>query len=155
MEIIGSKEVLPVKTTTKKFFVEYLTIKKPFLEHILSRVNKKKIVIHPKPLRVFALLLYYNYTYRAYENGVKWKMVFDYSTKVEIMNELDINEGQLNTYLSTLRLMKLLNGKSISEPFIFYPEDEKFELTFSFIFTDKNEDTSEVEVKPEKVETTA
>jgi len=140
MEINSKQESIPVKTTEERFFIEYLIIKKPFLEIILSKVNKTKVVIHPKPLRVFALLLYYNYLYREYDDEIKWKMVFDYDTKVRIMETLDISEGQLNTYLSTLRNIKLLNGKSISKPFIFYPESG-FELTFRFDFNGKSETT--------------
>lgn len=142
MEINSKQESIPVKTTEERFFIEYLIIKKPFLEIILSKVNKTKVVIHPKPLRVFALLLYYNYLYREYEDEIKWKMVFDYDTKVKIMETLDISEGQLNTYLSTLRTIKLLNKKSISKPFIFYPESG-FELTFRFDFNGKSNNNEE------------
>ena len=133
MEINNNNEVIEIKTTNERFFLEYLTIKKPFLENILSRINNKQVVIHPKPLNVFALLLYYNYVYSNLAEDVKWKMVFDYKTKVAIMDSLGIKEGHLNTYLSTLRNMKLLNGKQISKPFIFYP-DSGYELTFKFAF---------------------
>ena len=124
-------EVIQMQTTLKKFFFEYLSLKKPVLEVILQMVNKKSVNLHPKLLHVFSLFLYYNYIYRNLEEDKKWKMVFDYDTKVKIMNEVNINEGHLNTYISILRNMHLLTGKQISSPFIFYPESG-FELTFKF-----------------------
>jgi hypothetical protein len=129
-------EVLEINTTNKDFFYEYLVLKKPVLEMMLYMINKKKIILNPKLLQVFALLLYYNYIYKEYDDNVKWKMVFDYNTKLEIMNIVGINKGHLNTYLSMLRNTHLLTGKEISKPFIFYPEDG-YELTFKFIFKDE------------------
>ena len=129
-------EVLEINTTDKDFFLEYLVLKKPVLEMILSTINKKKINLNPKLLHVFALLLYYNYVYSEYEDDVKWKMVFDHSTKQQIMNEVKINDSHLNTYISMMRNMHLLTGKEISKPFIFYPE-EGYELTFKFIIKDE------------------
>ena len=133
---MSTNEVLEINTTDKDFFLEYLVLKKPVLEMILSIVNKKKINLNPKLLHVFALLLYYNYVYSEYEDDVKWKMVFDHSTKQQIMNEVKINDSHLNTYISMMRNMHLLTGKEISKPFIFYPE-EGYELTFKFIFNNE------------------
>ena len=135
----NNNEVLQIKTNPKNFFYEYLILKKPILEMILQMVNKKEINLHPKLLNVFALFLYYNNVYKDMEEKSKWKKVFDYDTKIEIMNEIGINEGHLNTYISILRGMKLLTGKQISLPFIFYP-DSGFELTFKFNFIDTKKD---------------
>ena len=126
-------EVLEINTTDKDFFYEYLVLKKPVLEMILYTINKKKIILNPKLLQVFSLLLYYNYIYKVYDDDVKWKMVFDHDTKLEIINEVHINMEHLNTYISVLRNIHLLTGKEISKPFIFYPEDG-YELTFKFNF---------------------
>jgi len=134
-----NNEVLLINTDPKKFFFEYLTIKKPVLEVILEAVNKKKVNLHPKLLSVFAFILYFNNMYRELEDSVKWKKVFDYDNKIIMMDEIGLTEGQLNTYLSILRSIKLLTGKQISSPFIFYPETG-FDLTFRFnIITENNE----------------
>ena len=129
----NNKEVLQIATNTKSFFLEYLTLKKPVFEVMLQYINKKKINLHPKLLHVYALILYYNYLYRDQTEDMKWKMVFDYDTKVNIMKDIGITIEQLNTYISILRNIKLLKGKQISSPFIFYPESG-FELTFKFEF---------------------
>lgn len=131
-----NNEVLQFTTTSKKFFIEYLTLKKPVFEVLLQMINKKPVNLHPKLLHVFALFLYYNNLYKDMEENSKWKKVFDYDTKVQIMNNVGINEGHLNTYISILRNIHLLTGKQISKPFIFYPESG-FELTFKFNFVEE------------------
>lgn len=128
-------EILQLNTNPKNFFLEYLTIKKPVFEVMLTMINKRKVKLNPKLMQVFALVMYYNYKYKNLEEDMKWRMVFDYDTKVSIMNDVGINESHLNTYFSILRNIKLLNGKQISKPFIFYPESG-FELTFKFNFID-------------------
>ena len=129
-------EVLEINTTDKDFFLEYLVLKKPVLEMILSTINKKKINLNPKLLHTFSLLLYYNYIYKDYIDDVKWQMVFSHNTKQLIMDEIGVNDSHLNTYISMMRNMHLLKGKEINKPFIFYPE-EGYELTFKFIFNNE------------------
>ncbi len=133
-----NNEVFQLTTNPKRFFIEYLSLKKPVLEVMLEMVNKKKINLHPKLLHVFALILYYNNLYKDLSEDQKWKKVFDYDTKVQMMNEVGINEGHLNTYISILRNYHLLTGKQISLPFILYPESG-FELTFKFNYKEENE----------------
>jgi len=133
-----NNEILQLTTNSKRFFIEYLSLKKPILEVMLQMINKKKINLHPKLLHVFALILYYNNLYKDLPEDQKWKKVFDYDTKVQMMNEVGINEGHLNTYISILRNYHLLTGKQISLPFIFYPESG-FELTFKFNYKEENE----------------
>jgi hypothetical protein len=138
-----NKEVIQLTTNHKSFYLEYLSLKKPVFEVMLSMVNKRKVKLHPKLLHVFALFLYYNYKYRDIEEQLKWKMIFDYDTKVAIMNEVGINEGHLNTYISILRNIRLLVNKTINQHFIFYP-DTDFELIFKFTFEDeKQQDTAD------------
>ena len=128
---INNKEVLPINTTKERFFYEYLLLKKVLLEAILSRVNKKPIILNPKLLQVLALLLYYNDKYNGMPENVKWDMIFNGTTRKEIAESLNINTKHLNTYLSILRGMRVLNGKSINKPFIIYPHDG-FELVYKF-----------------------
>ena len=125
-------EVLNIKTTKEKFFFEYLTLKKPILDMIVSRITGKIIKIPMKLLNAFSLLLYYNYLYRDMEEEDKWQKIFDIEHRKEYIKRLDITQSQLNTYFSILRSYKILNGKSINKPFIIYP-DTDFELTFKFL----------------------
>ena len=130
-----NNEIIKIDTTEENFFNEYLTLKKPLLEFVLSKINGKEIILNPKLLRVFAMLLYYNNKYRELEEGVRWKMVFENGIRQNIAESLNINSKHLNTYISILRGIHLLTGKSISKPFILYP-GEDYELTFKFIISD-------------------
>lgn len=131
MNVDINREVLEINTNDKMFFSEYLTLKKPVLEIILKMINKIDIVLNPKLLHVFALLLYYNNKYKDMNDNIKWDMVFGNESRLDIMNEVKISRTQLNTYISRLRNIHLLTGRQISLPFIFYPETG-FELTFKF-----------------------
>lgn len=125
-------EVLNIKTNKENFFYEYLLLKKPVLEIVLSKINNgKKIKLSPKILKVFSILLYYNNLYKDLPDSEKWKQVFSEESKNIIMNALKINIMHLNTYLSILRNIKILDGKSINQAFIIYPE-KSYSLTFEF-----------------------
>lgn len=125
-------EVLNIKTNKENFFYEYLLLKKPVLEMVLSKINNgKKIKLSPKILKVFSILLYYNNLYKDLPDSEKWKQVFSEESKNIIMNALKINIMHLNTYLSILRNIKILDGKSINQAFIIYPE-KSYSLTFEF-----------------------
>ena len=130
MEI--NNEVIEIPTTGDRFFDEYLKLKKPLLELILTKINKRNIVLHPKLLQLFSILLYYNNKYRDMDEEDRRKLIFNSRTKAEIAGSMKINARQLNTYLSILRNIRLLNGRVINKPFIIYPE-ETYRLTFKFI----------------------
>lgn len=120
------EEVLEIKTTSKNFYYEYLLLKQPLLETILSKVNGKKITLSPKILKVFSILLYYN---SLSENNSD---LINEIVKRDIMDQVNIKESHLNTYLSVLRNIKILNKNSINKPFMVYPGKE-FQLTYRFI----------------------
>jgi len=131
-----NNEVIPINTTPEKFFDEYLKLKKPLLEYILYKINNKPIVLNPKMMQVFSMLLYYNHIYNELPDEEKWKLIFENGTKKHIAEKLNINIRHLNTYLSVLRNIKLLDGKKINKPFIISPEEE-FSLTYKFIIKDE------------------
>jgi hypothetical protein len=132
----SSNEVLQIKSTSHTFFQEYLTLKKPVIEAILSNVHKKKVTLNPKLLNVFALLLYFNHKYKDLEEDLKWEIIFSNTTKEYIMNELHISKMHLNTYLSILRSLKLLDGNKVNKLFIIYPNGG-YDLTFKFTFNEE------------------
>ena len=124
-------EVLDIKTTKEKFFLEYLTLKKPLIEFIVSSMLGKHTKVPDKLLNVLALLLYYNDQYKELTEEERWKTIFHKDKRKEYIENLNITDSQLNTYFSMLRNYKILNGKSINKLFIIHP-DNKYELTFKF-----------------------
>jgi len=126
-----NNEVLEIKTSNEDFFYKYLLLKKPILETILSMINKKKVKLSPKILKVFSILLYYNNLYKDMNDKEKNEIVFGEESRNKIIQALDITQSHLNTYLSILRNIKILNGNAINKPFIIYP-DNNYELTFRF-----------------------
>ena len=126
------EEVLKIKTDKKMFFMQYLTIKKPYLDLVVSSMLKKEVHIPMKALNVFALLLFYNYQYRDMDEETRWKTMFDNKHREEYMSFLNINYSHLNTYFSLLRNYKMLDGKKINEVFVIYPDKNEFELIFKF-----------------------
>ena len=123
-------EPIEIVTSKRKFFKEYLLLKKPIIDSILTRINNKKTKISEKPMMVFAELLYYNDIYKNETEDRKWAMVFSRDVKVAIMDNLNIKEHVLNNYITYLRHIKILDGKSIRKMFIIYAEDR--ELSYKF-----------------------
>ena len=124
-------EEIIIPTTKEKFFLEYITLKKPVLDAILSKINKRKITLNNIPLKIYAYLLYSNDINGHLSDSSKWNKVFGRDTKKTICNMLDLKEHQLNNYFSMLRKMRILNGRTINKPFIIYSADTQL-LSFRF-----------------------
>ena len=124
-------ESVEIVTTKEKFFREYLILKKPVIESILYKINRKKTSLSDIPLQILAELLYYNDQYRDEPQDKKWGMVFSRDVRVVIAKKFGLKEHQLNNYLSHLRTIGILDGKAIRNVFIVYP-DEGRELSFKF-----------------------
>ena len=124
-------EEIIIPTTKEKFFLEYITLKKPVLDAILSKINKRKITLTDIPLKIYAYLLYSNDINGHLSDSSKWNKVFGRDTKKTICNMLDLKEHQLNNYFSMLRKMRILNGRTINKPFIVYSADTQL-LSFRF-----------------------
>jgi len=124
-------ETITVKSDVKGFFHNYLTMKKTYLEIVLSKIHGTKIVLSPKILSVFSLFLYYNYT-----NGIEAGVLWNKQIKTLIEKELEISSPQLNTYISVMRKLKLFNDNHINKPFIVKPGSE-FDLVFKFIINEE------------------
>jgi len=127
----ASVEEIIIPTTKEKFFLEYLTLKRPVLDAILSKVNKKKIRLSDIPLKIYAKLLYHNDLNKDLPDNVKWDVVFGKHIKENICFDLGIKIHQLNNYFSMLRKMRILNGKTINKPFIVYSNETQL-LSFKF-----------------------
>jgi hypothetical protein len=99
---------LTIPTTTRKYFQLALELLRSIPP--LNTLNSKE-------LAVLAELLYWDYHYRALDKEIRWKMVFDYSTKLLIMDHAYVDEQSLNNYLTSLRKKDILFKKTIKTNF--------------------------------------
>ena len=114
----------------ESFFTEYLRLKLPYINAVLSHIHGSDTRLNDNPLKVLAQLLFYNNRYKDLSEKARWKMVFDYDTKQEICKELRMPPSHLNSYLSQLRRLKIVKGRKIDEFYVIYPRDE-VQLTFN------------------------
>ena len=124
-------ESVEIVTTKEKFFREYLILKKPVIESILWKLNRRKTSLSDIPLQILAELLFYNDQYKDEPEDRKWGFVFSREIKLNIAKKLGLKEHHLNNYLSHLRAIKVLEGKTIRDIFIVYPNEGR-ELSFKF-----------------------
>jgi len=124
-------ESVEIVTTKEKFFREYLILKKPVIESYLWKINRKKTSLSDMPLQILAELLFYNDLYKDEPEERKWGIVFSHDVKMNIARKFGLKEHQLNNYLSHLRAIKILEGKTIKKVFIVYPNEGR-ELSFKF-----------------------
>ena len=116
------EEKFSYKCSLETFFEDYLRLKRPYINAVLSTIHKKERHLNDNPLRVLAQLLYYNYVYRDIEESMRWKIVFDYDTKIKICDRLKMPNTHLNSYLSQLRRIGIVKKKSVDKFWVFYPE---------------------------------
>ncbi len=118
----------------KELFFKWLDITKAF--HKLNNQQQQ----------VLALLLYYHYTYKKdiTNNKILWKIVFDYDTKIKIMEDpifkKGLTVGALNNIFTVLRKNNIISNGEISK--IFIPELEikskQFKVIFNFNIIDND-----------------
>jgi hypothetical protein len=125
-------KIANINVTIKKLFFRWLALTKPF--HNLSKQQQT----------VLGLLLYYNHMYKKdiSKDELRWKMVFNYDTKMLIKEELDINDARMQNILTSLRKSGAIINNQIVSTFI--PDLELdsniFRLVFNFkIIDDKKE----------------
>jgi hypothetical protein len=126
-----SLESIEINTSREKFFLEYLILKKPVIDSVLTKINKHKISLSEKPMQVLAQLLYYYDTYKDRAEAERWSVLFSKTTKDLICDNLGMKEHHLNIYLSQLRSMGILEKKKIRNWFIVNAEDDH-SLNFKF-----------------------
>jgi len=116
----------------KDLFFKWLDITKAF--HKLNNQQQQ----------VLALLLYYHYIYKKdiTNNKILWKIVFDYDTKIKIMEDPVFKKGlttnALNNIFTVLRKNKIIVDGEISK--IFVPtldvKSKNFKVIFNFNIVD-------------------
>jgi len=128
---MSKQESIEIKTSKEKFFLEYLILKKPIIDAILTRINGEKTTLSEVPMKVLAQLLYYNDMYKDLSEEDRLKKVFSKETKDQICEALDMKEHLINIHISSLRKIQVLLKKTINRPFLVYANDEH-SLNFKF-----------------------
>jgi len=95
---------IPVNTTTKKYFRQSLEVLK-----ILPPLN----TLRPRELDVLAGFLYFDYKYKDVEIGARSKILFDYDTKLQIRETINIDEQSFNNCMTSLRKKGILKKRGI------------------------------------------
>jgi len=124
-------ETIEIKTSKDKFFLQYLTLKRPVINTILTKINKEPTVLTDIPMQVLAELLWLHDKFINNTEDEKWSLVFSSESKEYIMEKMNMKEHHLNVYFSQLRRIKVLNGKKINKPFMVNAVDH--DLSFKFV----------------------
>jgi hypothetical protein len=124
-------ENINITTTKERFFLEYLILKKPAIDSMLRQITgDKKATLSDMPMRVLSQILYFNDQYRDLPDKDRFKYIFSKTVKELICNNLNMREHHLNIYISQLRHLGILDGKTIKPIFIILADDRS--LTFTF-----------------------
>lgn len=110
---------VPLKTDKKKFFRQYVEILDPLVK------------LRPKELDVLAELLYHNNELKDVKPDLRWKLIFDYDTKKEMSQNLNISIPSLGNNLSYLRKRGIIVDNKVVDSLLVYP-GKTFKLTFNF-----------------------
>lgn len=114
--------VIKIDTIPRKFFRQALEV----LRNIppLSSLRNKE-------LDVLAELLYFNDRYSNIPQDLRWKLVFDYDTKMDIITYLDMKDVDLYNILTSLRKKGIIKGRQIDNTFGIRLSDPT--ITFNFV----------------------
>ena len=117
------KKQVDLKPTLKEFFRQYLEVLSP-LHNITSR--EADVLSH---------LLYYNFIYSNYPEKLKNKAIFDYDTKAQIQEDLDMTVHQFLNILKALRRKGIVKNEKIDKSFQVFP-DQQFQVSYKFDIQD-------------------
>lgn len=113
---------IPIKTVESKFFRQYLELINPLLK------------LRGKELDVLAELMFYNHSLKDIPEEHRWKIIFDYDTKIKIREKLNLSDASMNNNLSVLRKKRIIDNNKVSKAYLILPQTG-FKLTFQFNFT--------------------
>jgi hypothetical protein len=127
-------ETIVINTDKVSFFRNYVMIKKPVLESLLSQMNGRKIMLPNKIIDLIALMLFqFSISYDADgDNSELFNHLLSSGSRKLYSEKLNIKTTQLNIYISFMRKIGILSGNTINKYFIVYPNGEEFDLTFKF-----------------------
>lgn len=129
-----------IKTDLDNYYKNYLIINRPVIDSLLSRINKRKVHIPDKPLKLLERLLFYNFHIAYRNNGLtkqeRWKLITDHGMKKTICKEMGLKDvKRVNTYLSRLRKLGVVKKDGIAEEFEVFPSNKiiKYKITINKI----------------------
>ena len=110
-----------INTNRRKFFQQFLRVLRPTLKPYLSNGE----------MNVLGEILYFNDKYKDIKEDLRKKLIFDYDTKAEIMENLSISANTLANNLTSLRKKAYLDNKTIRKGLDICPKDE-FIMKYTF-----------------------
>lgn len=121
------KQSLKLKGTERGFFSMYVG---------LMSIGKPLSTLRKQEKRVLAELMYMNYelskSYVDREDPKKWNALFDYDTKMQMKEYLNMTEATFANSLTSLRKVDLLSSDNYLKPsFRIYPSKEN-SITFEY-----------------------
>jgi len=135
--------IIPIRTTYKNVFREYLMISKPLYEAYLYQKNGRKknrkgepikITLISNEIKVLSSIIYYYFKYREEKGDGVWKYILGRDVREEIRHDLDMDQFVLNNNILALRQKNVIIDRYRLDPFfIIEPRDNDLTLTFKFI----------------------
>jgi len=132
IRIMTNSKVANINVKLKTLFFKWLELLKPW--HSLNNQQQQ----------VLALLLYYHYLYKkdTTNNKILWKIVFDYDTRLKIVEDKVFEKGMttntLNNIFTILRKKGVIVDNQVASVYI--PELEinskNFKVLFNFNIVD-------------------
>jgi hypothetical protein len=126
--------IININTNKRKFFRQALEIIKT-----LSPINR----LRNKELDVLAELLYFNDKYSNIPQELRWKIVFDYDTKMEIIKYLNIKDTDMYNILTSLRNKGVLKGRTVEHTFGLTSDNPNIRFNFNLGSNDSAEDSTD------------
>ncbi len=125
-----NEKTYEINVNLDNFYRNYLIINRPVIDSILTKINKKNTKITDKLMKMLERLLYYNF-HIAYKNPKlskheRWKLLMDTQTKEKICKDMNLKDiKRVNTHLSRLRKIGVINSQGISDHFEIFPKNTK------------------------------
>lgn len=112
---------LTIPTTPRKYF---------HMAMELLRSVPPLNTLTPKAISILAEILYWDYYYRDLDKEIRWKMVFDYDTKLKIMDNVPCDRQSLYNNISLLKKAGIVDNNTIKTNFGLNPDNPS--ITFNF-----------------------
>lgn len=123
-----NEKTYEINVNLDNYYKNYLIINRPVIDSILTKINKKHTKITDKLMQMLERLLFYNF-HIAYKNPQltkheRWKLLMDTETKNKICEDMNLKDNKrVNTHLSRLRKLGVIDSQGISDHFEIFPKD--------------------------------
>lgn len=125
-----NEKTYEINVNLDNYYKNYLIINRPVIDSILTKINKKHTKITDKLMKMLERLLFYNF-HIAYKNpglnkSERWKLLMDTEIKQKICDDMGLKDiKRVNTHLSRLRKIGVIDSQGISDHFEIFPKDTK------------------------------